>query len=56
MRYFKKIAGERVYLSPINVEDAEKYTEWINDLKQLCTFHKIWGDLKKFSYSNLTLS
>lgn len=32
MRYFKKIAGERVYLSPINVEDAEKYTEWINDL------------------------
>lgn len=33
MRYFKKIEGERVYLSPINVEDAEKYTEWLNDLE-----------------------
>lgn len=32
MRYFKKIAGERVYLSPINVEDVGKYTEWVNDL------------------------
>jgi hypothetical protein len=33
MRYFKKIKGERVYLSPINIEDAEKYTEWLNDLE-----------------------
>ena len=33
MRYFKKIEGERVYLSPINIEDAEKYTEWLNDLE-----------------------
>lgn len=32
MPYFKKIVGERVYLSPINVEDVEKYTEWVNDL------------------------
>lgn len=33
MTYFKKIEGERVYLSPINVEDAAKYTEWLNDLE-----------------------
>ena len=33
MRYFKKIKGERVYLSPINIEDAAKYTEWLNDLE-----------------------
>lgn len=33
MGYFKKIKGERVYLSPINIEDAEKYTEWLNDLE-----------------------
>lgn len=33
MRYFKKIVGERVYLSPINIDDAEKYTEWINNLE-----------------------
>lgn len=31
MRYFKKLVGERVYLSPINVEDFEIYTKWLND-------------------------
>ncbi|MDR3313474.1 MAG: GNAT family N-acetyltransferase [Oscillospiraceae bacterium] len=31
MRYFKKIAGERVYLSPVNPEDLALYTKWIND-------------------------
>ena len=31
MRYFKKIEGERVYLSPINPDDAEVYAKWIND-------------------------
>ena len=33
MKYFKKIVGERIYLSPINVEDVEKYTEWMNDIE-----------------------
>jgi RimJ/RimL family protein N-acetyltransferase len=32
MKYFPKIEGERVYLSPINLEDAERYTAWLNDL------------------------
>jgi RimJ/RimL family protein N-acetyltransferase len=31
MKYFKKIAGERVYLSPINPADLEIYTKWLND-------------------------
>ncbi|MDR0222253.1 MAG: GNAT family N-acetyltransferase [Oscillospiraceae bacterium] len=31
MKYFKKIEGERVYLSPINAEDAETYARWLND-------------------------
>ena len=31
MKYYKKLVGEKVYLSPINVEDAEKYTEWCSD-------------------------
>ncbi len=31
MKYFKKFEGEYVYLSPINSEDAEKYTYWMND-------------------------
>ena len=31
MRYFKKIIGKRIYLSPINKDDAETYTKWMND-------------------------
>ena len=32
MRYFKKLKGDRIYLSPINTEDVEQYTQWLNDL------------------------
>jgi len=31
MRYFRKIQGERIYLSPMNKDDAEIYTKWLND-------------------------
>lgn len=31
MKYFKKLIGEHVYISPMNVEDAEIYTKWLND-------------------------
>ncbi len=31
MKYFKKMIGERCYLSPVNLEDVEKFTEWFND-------------------------
>ena len=31
MRYFEKIPGERLYLSPINPDDIVIYTKWIND-------------------------
>jgi len=33
MKYFKKLIGERIYLSPLNIEDAEKYVEWFCDFK-----------------------
>ena len=33
MRYFKKLVGKKVYLSPINVDDYEIYTKWMNDFK-----------------------
>ena len=33
MKYFKKLIGERIYLSPRSIEDAEKYTEWMNDFE-----------------------
>jgi len=31
--YFKKLAGKKCYLAPIDVNDAEKFTEWLNDLE-----------------------
>ena len=31
MKYFKKLVGERIYLSPRNPEDAETFTCWLND-------------------------
>ncbi len=31
--YFKKLVGEKCYLSPMDENDAEKFTEWLNDLE-----------------------
>ena len=31
--YFKKLAGKKCYLSPMDVNDAEIFTEWLNDLE-----------------------
>lgn len=33
MKYFKKLIGENIYLSPRNVEDVEIFTEWLNDFE-----------------------
>jgi len=33
MTYYKKLVGEKCYLSPCSLEDAEKWTEWDNDLE-----------------------
>lgn len=33
MPYYKKLVGEKCYLSPCCAEDAEKWTEWDNDLQ-----------------------
>jgi len=32
-KYFRKMTGKLCYLSPIDVNDAEKFTEWLNDLE-----------------------
>lgn len=32
MRYFRKVVGKKCYLSPMNIDDAEQFTEWLNDL------------------------
>ena len=31
--YFKKLVGEKCYLSPMDINDAEIYAEWLNDLE-----------------------
>ena len=31
--YFKKMIGQKCYLSPIDLNDVEKFTEWLNDLE-----------------------
>ena len=33
MKYFKKLVGEKIYLSPRSIEDVEKFTEWMNDFE-----------------------
>ena len=33
MRYFKKLLGDRIYLSPRNSQDIEQFTEWLNDFE-----------------------
>lgn len=33
MKYFKKLVGDNIYLSPRSSEDVEKYTEWLNDFQ-----------------------
>lgn len=33
MKYFRRIVGERLYLSPINPDDVEILTKWANDLE-----------------------
>lgn len=30
-KYFKKLVGDHIYLSPIHLEDVELYTRWMND-------------------------
>jgi len=36
--YFKKIVGKKCYLSPIDVNDVEIFTEWVNDMEVLKYF------------------
>lgn len=33
MKYFKKVVGKRIYLSPRSPDDAEIFTKWLNDFE-----------------------
>ena len=32
MKYYRKVTGKNVYLSPMNIQDVDKYVKWFNDL------------------------
>jgi RimJ/RimL family protein N-acetyltransferase len=38
--YFKKMVGKKCYLSPIDIGDADKYTEWLNDLEVIINLQR----------------
>ena len=33
MKYYKKLVGERVYLSPVSADDANTFAKWMNDFE-----------------------
>lgn len=35
MRYYKKLVGERLYLSPINPDEVDIYLKWMNEDESL---------------------
>ncbi|MBQ3474660.1 MAG: GNAT family N-acetyltransferase [Bacilli bacterium] len=37
--YFKKLESERIYLSPMSLEDVNDYTKWMNDRKVTDNIH-----------------
>lgn len=48
MKYFKKLEGDRIYLSPMNPDDAEIYTKWLNnrEINQYLSVHNSLISLK----------
>ena len=46
-RYYPKMVGKRVYLSPMSVDDFQRYTTWLNDLeitRQLTFASRVIGE------------
>jgi len=55
--HFKKIIGKKVYLSPRSLDDAEKYTEWLNNyeiVKYIEQYTKIINVESEREYLNST--
>jgi RimJ/RimL family protein N-acetyltransferase len=49
MKYFRKLVGNKCFLSPVSLEDVERYTEWVNDLEigQFVLFSAMVFDVTK---------
>ena len=51
--HFKKLVGEKVFLSPLNPVDVDRYTLWLNDLEvtqYLTISQRIFGLAKEKDY------
>ncbi len=45
--YYKKLVGDKVYLSPMSSKHYEKYTVWLNSGRVsvgLASVHKVWTE------------
>ncbi len=40
--YFKKLVGKKCYLSPIDINDSEKYAQWWNDPETVKYLQNNW--------------
>ena len=43
--YFKKLIGKKCYLSPMDTNDAAKFTEWLNDMEVMVTFDPYYSSI-----------
>jgi len=53
--YFKKLVGKKCFLSPMDVNDAEKFTEWLNDLEIVRNL-QLYGSVISLENENTFLS
>ena len=56
MKYFNKLDGRRIYLSPVNVEDVDIFLKWMNGptAKNLAVAHKIFTKQEELDYLTKT--
>ena len=47
--YIKKLIGTQCYLSPLNIEDAEQYAVWLNDV-EVTEFRRLFLSMEKESF------
>ena len=58
MKYYRKDTGKNVYLSPMNIQDVDKYVKWFNDLEitdRLNQSANIWNEYTEKEWIEKTL-
>jgi RimJ/RimL family protein N-acetyltransferase len=53
--YFKKLTGKKCYLSPMDSNDAEQFTRWLNDMEVLANLD-IYGGVISLEHERTFLS